>query len=56
MRGSGEVMLGDSWEPVSYGDIVYVAPNESHQFRASGDEPFGFLCIVSAQRDKPTPL
>ena len=56
MRGSGEVKLGDRWEPVSYGDVVFVAPNEPHQFRASGDEPFGFLCIVSAQRDKPTPL
>jgi hypothetical protein len=24
-----------------------------HQFRASAGEPFGFLCMVNAQRDKP---
>jgi quercetin dioxygenase-like cupin family protein len=56
MRGRGEVRLGDRWEPVSYGDVVYVAPNEPHQFRANGDEPFGFFCIVTADRDRPVPL
>jgi hypothetical protein len=24
-----------------------------HQFRASKGEPFGFLCMVNAARDKP---
>jgi hypothetical protein len=24
-----------------------------HQFRATGDEPLGFLCMVDAARDKP---
>ncbi len=56
LRGGGEVRLGDRWEPVNYGDVVYVAPNEPHQFRARGDEPFGFLCIVEADRDRPIPL
>lgn len=56
LRGRGEVRLGDRWEPVNYGDVVYVAPSEPHQFRATGDEPFGFFCIVSADRDRPTPL
>lgn len=56
MRGRGEVRLGDRWEPLSYGDVVYVAPNEPHQFRANGDEAFGFFCIVTADRDRPIPL
>ncbi|MEE9134038.1 MAG: cupin domain-containing protein [Gemmatimonadota bacterium] len=56
IRGQGEVRLGDSWEPVSFGDIVYVAPNHPHQFRAAGDAPFGFLCIVEAERDRPVAL
>jgi quercetin dioxygenase-like cupin family protein len=56
MRGRGEVRLGDRWQPVSYGDVVYVAPNERHQFRADGDDAFGFLCVVSADRDRPVPL
>jgi quercetin dioxygenase-like cupin family protein len=56
VRGQGEVRMGDRWEPVNYGDVVYVAPNDPHQFRAAGDEPFGFLCIVAAERDRPIPL
>ena len=26
-----------------------------HQFVNAGDTPFGFLCIVDAQRDRPQP-
>ena len=32
----------------------YVAPDEVHQFRNPTSGPFGFLCIVDSQRDKPT--
>lgn len=56
LRGKGEVRLGEAWESLSFGDVVYVSPNDPHQFRAAGDEPFGFLCIVAAERDRPTPL
>jgi hypothetical protein len=24
-----------------------------HQFRATGSEPMGFLCMVNAERDRP---
>jgi len=53
IRGTGEVRFEDRWEPVGFGDAVYVAPNAPHQFRSVGDEPFGFLCIVDAERDRP---
>jgi quercetin dioxygenase-like cupin family protein len=56
IRGRGEVRLGDRWESVGFGDVVYVAPGEPHQFRAVGDEPFGFLCVVDADRDRPVAL
>jgi len=56
IRGSGEVRLEDRWEPMGFGDVVYVAPNAPHQFRAVGDEPFGFLCVVDAERDRPIAL
>ena len=38
-----------------FGDVIYVAPNDPHQFRNPDDatEPFGFLCIVNAERDRP---
>jgi quercetin dioxygenase-like cupin family protein len=54
MRGRGEVTLGGEVHQLSFGDTVYVAPHEVHQFRnASSDEPFGFLCVVDARRDRP---
>lgn len=56
LRGAGEVRLGDRWQPVRFGDVVFVASNDPHQFRAAGDEPFGFVCIVSADRDRPVSL
>ncbi|MGD8700211.1 MAG: cupin domain-containing protein [Gemmatimonadales bacterium] len=56
LRGEGEVRLGGEWLPLRFGDVVFVASNDPHQFRALGDEPFGFLCIVDAERDRPVPL
>ena len=34
-------------------DLVYIPPMTWHQFRATGDEPMGFLCMVNTLRDKP---
>jgi quercetin dioxygenase-like cupin family protein len=57
IRGRGEVTLGDEVYALDFGDTVYVAPHEVHQFRnTSAAEPFGFLCIVDAERDRPVVL
>jgi ribulose-bisphosphate carboxylase large chain len=56
LRGRGEVRLDAAWHAVAFGDTVYVAPHEVHQLRGVGEEPFGFLCIVDAERDAPTPV
>ena len=53
IRGRGSVRLGERIEGVEFGDVVYVAPDEPHQFRAGDDEKLGFLCVVAAERDKP---
>ncbi len=54
VRGRGLVKLGDRQDSLSFGDVVYVAPWEVHQFRnPEGPEPFGFLCMVPADRDRP---
>ncbi len=54
VRGRGEVRLGERREPVGFGDVVYIAPWEVHQFRNPvGPEPLGFLCMVPAERDRP---
>ena len=54
LRGQGQVRLGDAVHAVGFGDTIYVAPNEVHQLRnSSTSEPFGFLCMVDAERDRP---
>jgi mannose-6-phosphate isomerase-like protein (cupin superfamily) len=53
IRGSGHVLVGEDVCPVACQDLVQVPPMTWHQFRATGDEPLGFLCIVSATRDRP---
>ena len=56
MRGKGEAQAGCYIWTVAVGDVVYVSPSDPHQFRCPADakEPFGFLCIVNSERDKPT--
>ncbi len=53
IRGRGRVILGDTTNDVAPFDCVYVAPGVTHQFRASGEEPLGFLCTVDRERDQP---
>ena len=48
MRGQARVLLGEEEFEVAHGDVVYVPPNEVHQFRSIGEEPLGFLCIIPA--------
>jgi ribulose-bisphosphate carboxylase large chain len=56
-RGRGEVHLGDAVHALNFGDAVYIAPHEVHQLRnPSSEEPFGFLCLVDAVRDRPAPV
>ena len=53
VRGRGEVGLGDEVEPVENLDLIRVAGSVPHQFRNTGEEPFGILCVVDRIRDKP---
>ena len=56
LRGSGRVRLGDDWREVSLGDTVLVESLMPHQFQNPSLEPFGILCIVDRERDRPTLL
>lgn len=53
LAGSGEVRLPAGRYPIAPFDLVYVAPGETHQFRASATESLGILCVVDAERDRP---
>jgi quercetin dioxygenase-like cupin family protein len=45
LRGRGEVLLEGERTPLAPHDVVYVAPQAEHQFRAADDELLGFLCV-----------
>lgn len=53
IRGSGQVLVGDTVTDISMNDVVTVPPFTWHQFRANNDSTLGFLCVVSIDRDKP---
>ena len=46
LDGSGEVYEGDQVHSLRAGDVVFVKPDEVHQFRNTGDAPMKFLCLI----------
>lgn len=54
LRGRGRVLVGREIHGVATHDLVHVPPRTLHQFRATDDEPLGFLCLVNCERDRPT--
>lgn len=54
LRGKGSVLLHDTIYPVAAQDTVYIPPQTWHQFHADADSALGFLCLVAADRDRPT--
>jgi quercetin dioxygenase-like cupin family protein len=56
LRGAGEVRLNDLVSTLVPSDVVRVAGQTPHQFRNPGSEPFGILCIVDRDRDRPVLL
>jgi mannose-6-phosphate isomerase-like protein (cupin superfamily) len=53
LRGRGHCLVGNEVRPVETRDLITVPRLTWHQFRATADEPLGFLCMVNATRDKP---
>lgn len=46
LEGEGEILENDQPHTLKAGDVVYVAPDEVHQFRNTGDSALKFLCLV----------
>lgn len=46
LEGEGVVYEGDTEHPLRTGDVVYVKPDEVHQFRNTSDAPIKFLCLI----------
>ncbi|HLI90744.1 MAG TPA: cupin domain-containing protein [Ktedonobacteraceae bacterium] len=50
LHGRARLRLDDEEHELNAGDVVYISGNAVHQFFTLGEEPFGFLCVVPAQR------
>ena len=46
LEGEGMVFEGDAPHALKAGDVVFVQPNEIHQFRNTGSATMKFLCLV----------
>jgi quercetin dioxygenase-like cupin family protein len=46
LEGNGVVLEGDAEHPLRAGDVVFVKPDEIHQFRNTTDKPIQFLCLI----------
>ena len=57
LEGAGVVLEGDGQRPLQPGDVVFIPPNEIHQFRNTGHGPLKFLCLIpNSAAGKPVTL
>ena len=53
LRGSGRVLVGDRVIELGHLEVLEIPPSTAHRWVNAGDEPWGFLCTVDAERDRP---
>ncbi|MDC0935242.1 cupin domain-containing protein [Pirellulales bacterium] len=46
LQGHGEVIDGEEPRALAPGDVIYVAEDDVHQFKNTGDETMKFLCLI----------
>ncbi len=46
LQGSGQVFTPQGLRPMEADDVIYVPPDEEHQFINSGDGPLKLLCVI----------
>jgi quercetin dioxygenase-like cupin family protein len=56
VRGAGRALIAGEVVDLSPMDLVETPPFAPHRWVNAGDEPFGFLCTVEGERDRPQPL
>jgi quercetin dioxygenase-like cupin family protein len=52
LEGEGSVMSEEGPKKIKQGDVVYVLPNEKHQFKNEGKTVLKFLCLVPIEKKK----
>ena len=56
LRGTGRALVGRQVVSCRPFDAIHVPPFAPHRWMNTGNEPFGFLCTVDRDRDRPQPL
>ena len=56
LRGSGSIIVGKKVYNVQPFDLTVIPSWAEHQLVNTGEDPFGFVCTVNGDRDKPTLL
>lgn len=52
LRGRATIGIGDDVREVTRDDVVFIPAGVPHWYRAEGDEPFEFLCVVPNRPDR----
>jgi len=55
LAGKGKVFDGSEEKEVGPGSVIYVPPNQEHQFKNSGTGIFRFICVIP-ERDENRPF
>jgi len=50
MHGHARLQLNDDFIDLNPYDSIFISGDDLHQFTTLGNEPFGFLCVVTAKR------
>lgn len=50
LEGEGSVMSEEGPKKIKQGDVVFVLPNEKHQFKNEGKGTMKFLCMVPIEK------
>lgn len=57
LSGQGIAVEGVDEHEIKTGDVIYVAPEDVHQFKNTGSTPLKFLCLIpNAAMDLPVTL
>ena len=52
LRGTATIGIGEDSYRVNAGDVLHIPGGMPHWYRAEGDEPFEFLCVVPDDEDR----
>jgi len=46
LEGQGQAFLEGQEMPCTQGEVIFVEPNEEHQFRNTSDKSLKFICLI----------